>query len=147
MIRAILAHDLRTSKRRFRRVAARRAPRTRTLMCGARAIPPTPFFDPLQKSRAGAAAPRRGFAYKSAHARYGDALKRRFEARKHTLKIHLGLFEPQPLDIKNPPIIVVRVTKHGTIDSALAGVLGGAWPTFLKKNRRDVFKKKFLITV
>ena len=80
MIRAILAHDLRTSKRRFRCVAARAAPRTRTLMRGVRAIPPTPFFDTLQKSRAGAAAPRRGFAYKSAHARADTALKRRFEA-------------------------------------------------------------------
>jgi hypothetical protein len=77
MARAILGHDLRTSKLRFRRVAARRA---RTLMRGVRAIPPTPFFDTLQKSRAGAVAPRRGFAYKSAHARYGNALKRRFEA-------------------------------------------------------------------
>jgi hypothetical protein len=48
-------------------------------MRGVRAIPPTPFFDTLQKSRGAAAAPRRGFAYKSAHARYGNALKRRFE--------------------------------------------------------------------
>jgi hypothetical protein len=83
MTRAILAHDLRTSKLRFRRVAARcarrGAARTRTFMRGVRAIPPTLFFDTLQKWRGTAVAPRRGVAYKSAHARAGDALKRRFE--------------------------------------------------------------------
>jgi hypothetical protein len=83
MARAISTHDLRTLKRRFRHVAARcarrGAARTRTFMRGVRAIRPTLFFDTLQKWRA-AAAPRRGFAYKSAHARADGALKRRFKA-------------------------------------------------------------------
>jgi hypothetical protein len=49
-------------------------------MRGVRAIPPTPFFDTLQKWRGAAVALCRGFAYKSAHARADAALKRRFEA-------------------------------------------------------------------
>jgi hypothetical protein len=113
----------------------------RARMRGLRAIPPTPFFDTLQKSRAGAAA-RRGVAYKSAHARYGNALKRNFEAWKRTLKIHLGLFEIRLLHTENTSIIAVRATKHGTIDSAFAGVLGGAWPTFLEKKIVATFSKK-----
>ena len=36
----------------------------------------------------------------------------------------------------------MRAAKHGTIDSAFARVLGGAWPTFLKKKSSRRFQKK-----
>ena len=86
------------------------------------------------------AAPRR------AH-RAATRLKRSFEARRSCDKIVRVIFDRQSSGKIVWAIFEVRVPEYGAILRRRVGVAGSRGRLFWKKNRRDVFKKKFLITV